>query len=533
MAASDWKHAKRKSPARGGRLEAIGIRLFLLLFLLGARQTRAGEPEDGLHFGFLFDHFSLTLAEGERDEAVGPLFYNERKETQRMWAIPPLLSYTHDPATESTEWDFAYPLLTYDRYGDQYRWQLGQLLSWAGGPSQNEQDRHRFTLFPVYFQQRSSVASENYTAFVPFYGHLKNRLFRDEVNFVMLPLYVESRKKDVVTENYVWPFFHKRHGDGLEGWQLWPFYGHEHKEVTYLTNGFGDVSLKAGHDRSFIMWPLHFIQHNEIGTEDLQLEQGSLPLYNFLRSPKRDMTTVLWPFFTWIDDREKQYREWQLPYPFVVIARGEGKHTTRIFPFYSRSRTGGAVPPPLKVNGPERSGGPGSTNAYIESDFYLWPLYKYNRARAEPMDRERTRIMFFLYSDTILKNTETGASRRRTDLWPFFTRSRDFDGNTRLQVLALLEPYLPVNKSIERDYSHLWSLWRSEKNPRTGAASQSLLWNLYRHDTRPNERRTSVFFGCYQFHEDTKGKVVKLFYIPITKTTSGKATKTAAAPKAK
>ena len=73
----------------------------------------------------------------------------------------------------------------------------------------------RFTLFPIYFQQRSPDPKENYTALASFYGHLRNRLFRDEIFFVMFPIYSETRKRDVVTENYLYPFFDLRHGDGL------------------------------------------------------------------------------------------------------------------------------------------------------------------------------------------------------------------------------------------------------------------------------------------------------------------------------
>ena len=74
----------------------------------------------------------------------------------------------------------------------------------------------------------------------------------------MLPLYAETRKKDVVTDNYVVPFFHLRHGDGLHGWQFWPLVGNEHKDVTTQTNGFGDVTTIGGHDSFFALWPLFF-----------------------------------------------------------------------------------------------------------------------------------------------------------------------------------------------------------------------------------------------------------------------------------
>ncbi len=407
--------------------------------------------------------------------------------------MPPIFSSDVDTGTDSKEYDIFYPVLTYDRFGEQYRWQICQLFSIAGGPTQNETYRDRITIFPIYFQQRSSDTNEDYTAVFPIYGHLKNRLFRDEISFTMFPVYVQTRKADMVTDNYVYPFVHVRHGNSLYGWQVWPFVGREHKDPTTQTNGFGDVQIIGGHDKSFYFWPLYFDQKTGIGTTNPEHSQGSIPAFAYLRSPQRDSTTVLWPFFTHVEDREKKYREWELPWPFIVFARGEGKTMDRVFPFYSKAHS-----------------------KYLESDFFLWPIYKFNRVHSDPLDRRRTRICFFLYSNVTEKNTESGAAKHRVDLWPFFTYHKDFNGNTRLQVLALLEPYLPNNKSIERDYSQLWSLWRSEHNPKTGAASQSLLWNFYRRDTAPGSKKTSAVFGLFQSKSDSTGKTVRLFYIPIS-----------------
>jgi hypothetical protein len=457
----------------------------ILVFLLPL-----GCAANSPRFGPLFDEFELTLEPGHRTEAAGPFFYSQTKDTERIWAIPPFLSYTKDEGTDSAEFDFVYPILTYDRYGGQYRWQFFQLLSFSGGPTQTETARDRITLFPLYFQQRSSVADQNYTAVGPFYGHLKNRLFRDEIFFVMFPLYSETRKRDVITDNYVYPFFHLRHGQGLHGWQFWPVVGHEHKDVTSRTNGFNEVETVGGHDAWFILWPFFATQTADIGTDNRLWQQQLLPLYSLQRSAKRNQTTVLWPFFSRIDDREKKYREWEVPWPFLVFARGEGKHTTRFFPLFSQART-----------------------PNLESEFYLWPVYKFNRIHSDPLDRRRTRIFFFLYSDTVVKNTETGATRRRVDLWPFFTHRRDFDGKTRLQVLAVVEPYLPGSHKVERDYAPVYSFWRAENNPQTGAASQSLLWNLYRRETGPGTKKCSLLFGLFQYQSDAEGKHLRLLHI--------------------
>jgi hypothetical protein len=444
------------------------------------------------HAGPLYDDFNLTLDPGRRAEAAGPLFYIEQKETLHTWALPPLMSYATDPAVGLREFDFVYPLLTFDWYGDQFRWQFFQLLSYAGGPLGNETNRNRFTLFPLYFQQRSSDPEENYTALIPFYGRLKNRLFRTEIFLVMWPLYCQTRKRDVVTDNYLVPFFHLRHGDGLQGWQLWPLVGHEQKSVTTRTNSFGDLESIPGHENLFVLWPIYYNERAGIGSDNPDWQQGLLPFYSFERSPNRDSTTVIWPFFSHVDDRAKKYSERDAPWPFIEFARGEGKHADRVWPFYSRVRS------PTLGNG-----------------FLLWPIYKYDEIHSPPLERRRDRILFYLYNDIREKSTETGLERRRLDLWPLFTHQRRIDGGTRLQILAPLEIFTLGSHKIERDWSPVWSVWRSEHNAKTGAGSQSLLWNLYRHETAPEHKRVSALFGLFQYQAEGNNRRWRIAYIPF------------------
>ena len=463
-----------------------------LVGLLGSPTGRSAE----LEYGPLLHDFKLTLAPGRRLEAAGPLVSYERGDTQTQWALSPLISHAFDPGTEFEEFDLAYPLLTYDRFGSEYRFQILQVFSFAGGQNQQENAQKRFTLFPIYFQQRSADPSLNYTAFVPFYGRLKNRLFRDEIRFALFPLFSQSRKKDVVTDNYLYPFFHLRHGEALRGWQFWPLAGFEHRDVTTRTNRDGDLQTLGGHNKLFLFWPVFFNQRVGLGTENSEHHQALLPFYSYVRSPRRDSSTFLWPLgLTITVDRAKEYREVGLPWPLIVFARGQGKTANRIWPLFSRAKT------PI-----------------LQSDFFLWPLYKYNRAHASPLDRERTRILFFLYSDLIERNEQTHTALQRSDLWPLFTARRDHEGNERLQLFAPLEPLLPNNRGIERNYSPLWSLWRSEANPKTGASSQSFLWNLYRHERTPQIRKCSLLFGLFQYQSGSEGGRLRVFYIPVAQT---------------
>jgi hypothetical protein len=443
--------------------------------------------------GPIYDSFPLTLVPGKRTEILGPIISTEKTTNDWGWTFSPLMSYRYNPGVDSTSFDFVYPIVSHRRYGSEYRFQIFQIFSFSGGNNQKQETKKRFTLFPFYFQQRAPDPKDNYTAFLPFYGTLKNRLFRDRIHFVMMPIYVRTEKRGVITDNYLLPFFDVRNGAGVKGWQFWPVTGTEHKEITTSTNGFGDVETIGGYDKFFALWPFYFNNTTGIGTTNTETQRVILPIYVKLRSPARDTTAYGFPIgFTKIVNREQNYKEWGAPWPLVDVARGEGKHVNRVWPFFSFGKS-----------------------PTLESDFVLWPLYKYNRVTAEPLDRSRMRIMFFLYSDVIEKNTARNTAKHRTDLWPFFTARREHDGNERLQIFAPLEPIVPENTSFERLYSPIWSIWRSEKNGKTGDYSESFLWNLYRRDETKTEKKVTFLFGLFQYRADENGKHVRLFYIPV------------------
>ena len=97
---------------------------------------------------------------------------------------------------------------------------LAEVLAFSGGQSPEQNQVRRITLFPIYFSQRSSEPHLSYTALFPLGGHLENRMFRDDIKFVMFPIYSETRNKDVVTDNYFYPIFDRRRGGGLTGESL-------------------------------------------------------------------------------------------------------------------------------------------------------------------------------------------------------------------------------------------------------------------------------------------------------------------------
>ena len=481
--------------ARKSVISQFNSVITLLVLARGLVLTSHATDSDAVSAGFLFDQFKLILTDGERTEAAGPFYYSETNREDQTVAYPPFFSKYTDPGVEADEYQVLYPLFNCEHYGDEWRWQFAQILSFGGGRQPDEALTRRFTLFPFYFQQRSEATNLDYTAVFPFYGHLQNRLFRDKIYFVMFPLYGQSQRKDIVTDNYLYPFFDVRRGDGLHGWQFWPVAGHEHKVVTAQTNGFGDVAINPGHDYSFCFWPLWLRQDSGLGSADPDTFRASIPLFVKERSPLRDQTSVLWPVFTWVDERGRKYREWEGPWPLVIFARGEGKTTSRVWPIFSESH-----------------------DATQESDSYLWPLYRYQRLHADPLDQQRRSVLFYLYVNVLERNTGTGAHQQRVSVWPLCIWKREFNGNRRLQILAPFEVVLPTNRGLLRNWSPLWSLWTAEANPRSGTENQSLLWNLYRREAAPGRKKISLLFGLFQYQRAGAEHRTRLFYLTVSRT---------------
>ena len=483
--------SNRRKYVIGSNMRYIQVLLCFGLLSSIARTHLGGTASESPNSFYKSGELSLTASPSQ--DFAGPLYSRSRNGSQEGWTISPLFSYRTDPGADFTEFELAYPLVTYHRFGTERRFQIIQFFSVGGGTTLSGHPTRRFTLFPFYFQQRSTDPLLNYRALFPLYGRLKNRLFRDEIRFFLFPLYGESKKRDILTRNLLYPFFHRRSGPGLRGLQFWPFAGTERLEPSTRTNSLGESEVVGGYRKVFFLWPFFFQNQLGEGTENPERQNILLPIYTVQRSSTRDTSSYLWPLGpTIINDRENKYREWGFPWPFITFARGEGKTANRVWPLYSRSR-----------------------NESLESGFFLWPIFKYNRVTSEPLYRQRNRVLFFLYSDLVERNTVQKTEFRRTDLWPLYSKRTEHDGSERFQTLALLEPFLPASLDIERIYSPLWTLWLYERNAKSGAETKSSLWNLYRMEKTPKSRKCSLLFGLFHYQSGPEGRRWRLFYIPI------------------
>ena len=439
--------------------------------------------------GPLIQTFPLTLEPGgEGLEAVGPLYYEHETEEGRLWALPPLVSSFTSHDRERGEVFVLPPVFSYRKYGDDWRWQLGQWINRSHVDSMADKELKRFNLFPFFFYQDAPDPKRDYWAIFPLYGQLKGRMFRDEAEFVAFPLWLKSRKGTMTTRNVVFPFVHFRDGPGLDGWQFWPLAGHEHLEPSTRTNVADEVEVVAGHDKTFAVWPLWFRNRTGLGTENTNRVDALLPLYYGERSPLRDHTAVMWPFVSWTEDRGEKFHQWNAPWPLVGFAHGEGKTLKRVLPFFSVGHT-----------------------KTLRAETYLWPLYRRRRLDTESFQRDRRQVAIFLYSDQTDRTVGTDKVSRRIEMWPFFHWTRDAEGRERLQALTVIEPF-GRGTGMRRNWAPLWSLWRAESNPSTGASSQSLLWNLYRRETTPERTKGSLLFGLVRYQKTSAGTRWRWFH---------------------
>lgn len=445
-----------------------------------ATAARAGEAP--LNLWPVFDDRVDPVAEERVTRALGPLVeYREGVDQPvESVALRPLFHWQRDRRhdQDASETEILYPLFTYRRADRDVEFQFLQLLNGRAEGQPGERER-RFDLFPFYFSGRTEDG-DRYWALLPFGGRVRDRLGQDEIWTVLFPLYARFRRGEALTTYAPWPLVSRTTGPGRSGFRVAPLYGRDRQDGVF--------------EREFVLWPLYLHQRVGLDTDNPEETHALLPFYVAQRAPQRDSTTVLWPFFTHTEDRERGYEQWDAPWPLVQVARGE-KQVTRVLPFFSVE---------ARVLRQEFLLRELKSRQLI----VLFPLYLRTEDEVPGTLTVRDRVLWWLYSDE--RQTGKDGARRRVDAWPFFLYVRDLEGHVRFQALALLEAMLPGNEWVERNYSPLWSLYTMRRSPQ-GAEVHSFLWNLLRHEETPATRSIEVLGPLLRYHEAAGEAQLSLF----------------------
>lgn len=455
----------------------IALPLVLPLILAGLPGARAaGSPSGGFALWPFYDERDDPVDRVHTQSGLGPLLEFERSQdaTVEALAFRPVFHRRLEKPAQRLEWEVLYPLMAYSRTEQDWEFQFLQLLNLRGEGSKPETREDRFDLFPLYFSGKTGTGEE-YRALVPIGGRALDRLGQDEIEFALFPLYVRLVKQGVERRYFPWPLLSVTRGENQSGFRLVPLYGEEAKTGVF--------------QKRFVLWPLFLQQRIGLDGDNPEETLSLLPLFVLQRSRQRESTTLLWPFFTYTQDREREYEQWDLPWPLIRIARGEGRTIRRFLPFFSveeRVLRKEFLLRELR-----------STDLIL-----LFPLYMRSQEEVPGSLKVRDRVLWWLYSDT--REEGNDGSTRRVDAWPLFRYQRDREGGVVFQTLALLEAFLPGNDRIERSYSPLWALYTYRSNPQ-GEAAGSLLWNLVRHETTA-EGRTFELLGPLVTYRERAGE---------------------------
>lgn len=448
---------------------------------------------------------------------LGPLLYIDRDEqsgTKSIDALGPFVSYKKTPDTveygfrpifynyrdysrDRTAFDFLYPLMTHRSFEGDTKFQLIEYLFYYSSDLRPSGFReYSYMLFPFVFGRKDENPEESYFALFPVYGKMRHKFGKDEVNFFLFPLFLQTKEGGATNNNFVWPFIGAYSGGGVSGGRLWPLYGWRGKE--------GDF------EDEFALWPIYMHRERDFYGEKLT-STAVLPFYYGTEAPGRTQKTYLWPFVNVIDDTNKDVRRWDIPWPFVTFSRGT-VHTSRVFPFYSLR----------------------SEDDY-ETGFIMWPALGYKKYVFRDYVRTRRTFGLFILKDIADKPlNEQGRSGKAVHFWPLFSYRTTPEGVSTFHLLSLIETFLPDNPPRERNWSPFWQIavWRMDAE---GNQMSSILWNTIRtertkdtmkFELRPiipvisfekSEARSKYYLlgGLLGYKRTPEKKTLRILYIPV------------------
>lgn len=425
-----------------------------------------------------------TLSPGPRRENFEPLFLyseDEPKEGVASDVLGPFFTYRQDKEGKDLAWrpffywkreegrytllEYLYPLGKYKRTEKEVESYFMPFFSTRKDLTQ-EQKKERGFLLAFWGETEKG---EPYGGFFPLYGKLKKRFGKDEMNFILWPVYSDSREGDNRTYSFLWPFFSRTEGGGKDGFKMWPIYGYERKEKDY--------------EKIFFLWPIFHFERRHLYTDDPTEMAMVFPLYVSSASSKRVSRSVLWPFFNYTYDEEDHYTQWDFPWPFLQWAKGDDKSIFRIFPLYGHKRW------------EDR-----------ESGYILWPLYWYNREEEKGYQMIRHRFLLLSKDQTEVWKDE-GKRARILRIWPLFYYGQRKEGSVHFHFPALI----PIDdEGFERNWGPLFRLYEYRRNPE-GDFESKFLWGLYLHrKSASRELYELSFFLTYYTAED-------LFYFSLLK----------------
>jgi hypothetical protein len=433
-----------------------------LLFLLSLGLVAAQAAEVNFWPAYVGDSPADPQREGSWD-AVGPLFFSQPVSAQnfdgavRAEGFRPFFIKLSDPEGKTLQAYSLYPIFSYRRMTDGYRWSVFELINHyethdiPGDPAQRA-----FDLWPFYFSRDTGSADSSYHAVFPIAGAVKNRFGQDRLSWFLFPLYGRFEKNRVTTTTAPWPFIKVLSGEGNHGFELWPLFGYRAKEASYR--------------EQFYLWPLIYKNEQQLWSGQTNLKEGFLPFYAMVRNAEVH-SEMFTPFFGYVDRVAPiHYHETDYLWPIWIQGRGDGYMINRWGPFYTHSVIKGT-----------------------DTKWVAWPFWKQKTWVDGALKHSKRQFFYFIYNETEQQSATNPSlpAARKAHYWPFVSFWDNGAGRRQIEVLSPLEVFFANNGPMRLSYNPFFALYRYNRiGP--GEIEQSALWKFITYRNAPSERELHI-----------------------------------------
>lgn len=446
-----------------------------------------------------FAVFSQNKIKGyERKEFLGPFIYQYKFENENGTSLRPVFSYVKKDQQKKAF--FLSPLGLYHSDNETSTYKLVPLINRRiDKQPQAEKEGSKWEYFPFFVGKTAD--NETYGGVFPIYGNFKKRFGREEITFVLWPIYSKVKYEEYTAYNVLWPFIRfAKPNEGMEslygGFKFWPFYGH----------------FKEGEEeRKFILWPFYIRTSYRDDTGNFEEKIWYFPFYGKEKTDVYEKTSYLWPFFQKICSHDFSYCQIDAPWPFYRCISGKNIHGKRFWPFYGFLK---------------------KEDSY--DSFVLWPLYFYKEDNIKDKNstylEKQHRILLLSKENEIYHNGTL--SERTLKIWPFYYSYENYRKNLKIHYFPAILPI--YDEGLERNYGALLKIF--ENFEKADYQFVKILWGLYRYerigsrevqelaflfrsvrDSQKNTNYIEFIEGLFGIGKIEKRPVLKLFFINLLK----------------
>ncbi len=431
--------------------------------------STAGANAIELDFAPLFETRADAILAPDGWRAAGPFFENAEYPDGRMTlAFPrPLFTRFEDKPELKIHHDVLWPFMVRRETPEFLRWRAVLAFYSAEAPGAEDEET-AWGLFPVLFGGNTDRGS--YFALFPVGGRIYDALTFDQIDFVLFPGYLHTRKDDTESHGVLWPVFSRTEKNGeLLKWRVFPLYG---------------VSRTESKEQRFFLWP--FVHSVKMQKADKQAGGWFvLPLGG--RFTERN------------DEGEVLAGSWAVLWPFFSGASGYGRRKLNLgWPFFQfdSQMQGGEVTKEKRYFWPLYGRRDSETS---QSMFFLWPFWQTQDYKKGDTHTSNRYLLPFYWR---FQHQSAGEpAREYQQFWPLY-KFQSVGDASHLALLALWPGRLRISDPVQRNFAPLWTLYSRAQD--ADAVRHDALWGLIQ-AARSGERKTFHLFPVvdYAGDEDT------------------------------